>query len=120
MANDKKYAISIIIPTFNSSDSFQKILSSVVNQTRNDVEIIVVDESVKEDLESNKKCILLTNDERIKHIIRRDRKGADFAFKVGIKNSTGESIALLYNKELWKNGKEKNGLLDVFVSKLKG
>ena len=121
MERTKQYAISIIIPICNSPDYFRHILSTVINQTKNSVEIIVVDESDKDNLESNRQHIILFNEPRIKHITRKDQKGTEYATEIGIKSATGELKMLVYSKEQWKaNQEEKNGLFGKFVTKIIG
>ena len=120
MENDKKYLISIVIPICNSPKYFQEIISTTLNQVKGETEIIVVDNSDKENLELDKRHILLFNDERIKHIIINDKKGPEHATNTGIKRTTGKFIMLLYNKEQWKDTNNKNGLFEKFVVKIKG
>jgi len=120
MENIKKYYISIIIPVCDNPVLFQTVVSTVLNQTKNNVEMVVVDGSKKEFLDINKQHIRLFNEERIKHIIKQDGKGFSGATETGIKEATGEFIVLLYNKEQWQADEEKNGFLDKFVTKIKG
>jgi len=121
MENTKQYYISIIIPVCNNPVLFQKTISTVLNQTKNNTELIVVDCSKKEFLDVDKQHITLFNEDRIKHIIRQDIKDFKNAAKTGIKSAIGTFILLLYNKEQWQGyDEEKNGFLDKFVTKIKG
>jgi len=118
MENNKNYLISLIIPIRNNPELFHKLISTVLNQTRNCVEIIAVDSSTKEFLNIDKQHIKLFNEEKIKHIIK---SGETFgsATEIGIKNATGNLTFLLFNKQQWKKDEEeKNGFLK-FVTKIK-
>lgn len=120
MEKDKQYLLSFVIPVCNDPDYFQRIVSLSLNQTKSGVEIVVVDGSKKEFLDTDKQHIRLFGEERIKHINKRDGKGFEGATETGIKNATGEFIVLLYNKEQWRTDEEKNGLIDKVITKIKG
>jgi len=120
MENNKNYILSLIIPIKDNPELFHKLISATLNQTRNCVEIVVVDSSTKEFLNIDKQHIKLFNEERIKHLIK---PGETFgsATEVGIKNSNGSLTFLLFNKQQWrKNEGEKNGFLEKVVTKIKG
>ena len=45
--------VSIIVPVYNTSQYLEKCLSSLINQTLKDIEIICIDDGSEDD---NKKC----------------------------------------------------------------
>lgn len=82
--------ISVIIPTYNRALLLKKAIESVLSQTYQDFELIVVDDGSNDstpNLISNFKT-------RIKYI-RQDNKGPGSARNLGIKNSDGEFIAFV-------------------------
>ena len=125
--NTKKgYELSIVIPICNNPDYLLELLTAVVNQTHNYVEIIVVDGSDKDRLELDKQHITLFGDERIKHIIHKDKQGASYAMTIGMEKATGKFSGFLYRDNQWKPDREEvktNGILKLFTNgmdKLKG
>ncbi len=85
--------ITIIIPVYNNSKYLSKCLTSVINQTLKEIEIICVnDGSTDNSLEILEKYANIDN--RIK-IITQKNSGAGLARNKGIKNAIGEYIAFL-------------------------
>ncbi|MBR2493952.1 glycosyltransferase family 2 protein [Helicobacter sp.] len=86
--------ISIIIPTYNVESYIERCLESCINQTLNDIEIIVVDDcgndnSIKiAQSYANKDC-------RIKIIHNKKNLGTFATRIVGIRQALGEYIAFL-------------------------
>lgn len=103
--------ISVIIPVFNSQKYLMKCISSILNQSLNDFELILVDDK-SYDNSLNICRAFQENDHRISIIELKENKGVDNARFVGLKNSRGKflmfvdsddwigknSLELLYNK----------------------
>jgi glycosyltransferase involved in cell wall biosynthesis len=113
--------MSVIVPVCNNPDYFKHVVSTIVNQTRGNTEIIIIDESNKDCSDINAQHILLFNDPRIKHVIRKEQKGIERAIDMGIEHASSGITMLVYNKEQWKTDKEeRNGILGKFVIKIIG
>lgn len=87
--------VSVIIPVYNGEKFIENALKSVLAQTFQDFEIIVVDDAstdrTKEIIREFQK-----NDTRIKLIkLEKNSGGPSMPTNVGIKNSQGELIAIL-------------------------
>ena len=55
---EKKELVSIIIPTYKTNESLKRAIDSVLNQSYENVEIIVVDDNHNDEYrEISKKCI---------------------------------------------------------------
>lgn len=85
--------ISIIIPIYNSEKNLKKCLDSIVKQTYNNLEIILVDDG------SNDNSLRIMKeyqmkDKRIK-IIEKGNSGVSSSRNVGLINSTGEYITFI-------------------------
>jgi glycosyltransferase involved in cell wall biosynthesis len=86
----KQPSISIIVPIWNTAQYLDRCLSSLINQTKKDVEIVCVnDGSSDNSLEIVKK--FASRDSRIK-IINQKNKGVATARNVGLKNATSKYI----------------------------
>ena len=85
--------ISIIIPIFNAEKFLNKSISSVINQTYNNIEIILVNDGSTDN--SKRICEkFLKEDKRIK-LINCKNNGVSFARNLGLQKSTGEYIFFL-------------------------
>ncbi len=84
--------ISVIIPTCNRPELLPRAVKSVLNQTFNDFEVIVVDDG---DKISAEKAMAQFSDQRIKYIKHEKRKGGGAARNTGLRNSQGDYIAFL-------------------------
>lgn len=85
--------ISVIIPVYNVEKYIEQCLDSIVNQTYQNLEIIIVNDG------SNDNSLEIINrysqnDRRIK-IINLENKGVSFARNIGIKNSEGNYISFV-------------------------
>jgi len=94
--------VSVIIPTYNRKDLLKRALNSVLNQTYENMEILVIDDASSEDIES---VIKEFEDNRIRYIQHSNNRGAPAARNTGIKKSTGEYIAFLDSDDQWMPAK---------------
>ena len=85
--------VSIIIPIYNTHKYLERCMDSVLNQTLQDIEIILVDDESPDD--SPRMCDEYAKaDTRIK-VIHKKNGGLGFARNSGIEIATGEYIAFL-------------------------
>lgn len=88
--NNNNLKISVIIPTFNREKQIRNSIKSVLNQTYNNLEIIIVDDGSTDNTKEEVKKI---TDKRVKYIKLKQNKGAAFARNIGIKKSKGNFIS---------------------------
>lgn len=87
------YKISVIIPVFNSSLYLDHCLSTVVNQTLKDIEIILIDDGSTDDsLNVIKNYAKKYNN--IKYT-SKENEGQAIARNIGIQMSSGEFITFI-------------------------
>lgn len=91
MINQPK--ISIIVPVYNTEKYLAKCLDSILNQTLQDIEIIVVNDGSKDQSQSVIDRYAI-KDHRI-FSIYKENGGLSDARNVGLDNSTGEFIAFI-------------------------
>ena len=92
--------VSIIIPYFGKKSFIQKTLTSVLNQTFQDFEIILIyDDENKDDLAYIKK--ILNENSKVKIIDNKRNLGAGLSRNLGIKKSSGSIIAFLDADDYW-------------------
>jgi len=82
--------VSVIIPMYNSENSIEETLKSVMNQTYKNIEILIIDNNSTDN--SNVICQKYAkNDNRI-HIYIEKKQGQSFARNLGIKMAKGDFI----------------------------
>jgi glycosyltransferase involved in cell wall biosynthesis len=91
--------ISVVIPAFNPGPLLKDALASVVAQTYQDWDLVVVDDGSTEDLSWVRDV-----DPRIR-LIRTDHLGASIARNVGIGSTDGKYVAFLDADDRWRPGK---------------
>ncbi len=92
MERENKELISVIIPVYNHATKLMRALESVLNQTVQNFEIIVIDDGSKEDI--NQACDSF-NDKRIRFFRHEKHKNANVARNRGIIEAKGNYIAML-------------------------
>ena len=97
---------SIIIPYYKKKKFINRTLNSVLKQTYQNFEIIIVyDDEDKSELRYVKNFKKL--DKRIKIIINKKNYGAGVSRNIGINNSKGSFICLIDADDFWKKNKLK-------------
>jgi len=95
----KKPLVSIIIPTQNRASLLKRAIQSVLNQTFQDFEIIIVDDNSKD---NTKEIIRLFKDKRIKYIYKsRLPHNPASTRNEGIIKAKGKYIAFLDDDDEW-------------------
>jgi glycosyltransferase involved in cell wall biosynthesis len=93
--------ISIIIPAYNAQKTIQKTIESVLNQTVQDFEIIVVNDG---STDSTLDAVSQIHDPRIQ-VFSYPNSGAANTRNQGFEHSSGKYIAFLDADDLWANNK---------------
>lgn len=97
----KTKLVSIIIPVYKAEDFVARTISSVLEQTYNNLEVVIVDDGSPD--RSIDVCRQF-DDPRIK-IIQQPNRGLAGARNTGIRHSTGNYIALIDADDLWTKDK---------------
>ncbi len=105
--------ISVIIPTYNSSETIGETLNSVFNQTFEDFEVILINDGSTDDLN-----LVLQDfqDTRLK-VSNHQNGGLAIARNRGIKQAKGEYLAFLDADDLWHKDKLKTHFEALEVAK---
>lgn len=94
--------VSIIIPTYNRVCLVERAVRSVLNQTYQEFELIVVDDGSDDD---TPKVVKSFKDKRIRYIRHQENKGGSTARNSGIKVAKGQFIAFLDDDDEWLSEK---------------
>lgn len=90
--------VSIIIPTYNRAESLRSAITSVLNQSFQDFEIIIVDDASKD---NTGEVVDAFKDTRIKYIRHEVNKKEAGSRNTGLRNSIGDYIAFLDDDDEW-------------------
>lgn len=94
---DAAELVTVIIPTFNRPDKLKEAIASVLSQTYENFEIIIVNDAG----EDVARVINQFNDSRIKLLEHLTNKGLASARNTGIKNAKGKYIAYLDDDDIY-------------------
>src|SRR4030043_1206572 len=90
--------VDVIIPTYNRSESLHSAITSVLHQTYQDFEIIVVDDCSEDD---TPKVIKNFRNHKIRSIRHAINQGEGRARNSGVLNSNAEYVAFLDDDDEW-------------------
>ncbi|MBT4527772.1 MAG: glycosyltransferase [Deltaproteobacteria bacterium] len=97
----KKPLISVIIPTFNRKQNVINAIDSVLTQTFDDFELIIIDDGSTDgtDVEIDTKY------SKVLKYVKTDNLGVSHARNIGVEVSQGEYIAFLDSDDIWHQNK---------------
>ena len=95
--------VSIILPNYNSQETLKDTIKSVIEQTYENWEIIIVDDCSN----TETKNILSEHEKDKRFIIKylNKNKGAAFCRNLALRNCVGEYIAFLDSDDIWSKEK---------------
>lgn len=82
--------ISVIIPTYNRGNMIENSITSVLNQTYKNLEVLIIDDG---STDNTKEIIDKIEDKRIRYIKIKENLGGSNARNIGIKEATGRFIS---------------------------
>ncbi|NER33278.1 MAG: glycosyltransferase family 2 protein [Oscillatoria sp. SIO1A7] len=97
-----KPPISVIIPTYNRANLVRRAIDSVIKQSYENLEIIVVDDASGD---NTQEVINGIGDSRIRYIRHGVNQGGAATRNTGIEAATGEYVAFLDSDDVWLQGK---------------
>ncbi|MDW7650633.1 MAG: glycosyltransferase family 2 protein [Bacillota bacterium] len=90
--------VSIITPSFNTEKFVAETIKSVINQSYQNWEMLIVDDS---STDNSIEIIKSFNDDRIKLFVNNTNKGAAISRNFALKEAKGKWIAFLDSDDLW-------------------
>jgi glycosyltransferase involved in cell wall biosynthesis len=90
--------VSIIIPTHNRASALGTAIRSVLSQTEQDFEVLVVDDA---STDSTEQVVTGFGDARIRYLRQPTKRGVAAARNAGIESSTAPYIAFLDDDDEW-------------------
>lgn len=99
-----KDLVSIIIPTYNCAEYIGETIESILKQTYQNWEMIIVDDFSKDNTAEVVR-LYSSHDSRIKYIRLKDNKGAAVARTVAMRVARGQYMAFCDSDDLWMPNK---------------
>lgn len=94
--------VSIIVPVYNAEKFLRETIDSVLNQTYEDFELLLVDDCSKD---GSVRLIEEYRDLRVRLIKQEENHGAYAARNRGLEEAKGRFIAFLDSDDLWESDK---------------
>jgi glycosyltransferase involved in cell wall biosynthesis len=92
--------VSVIVPTYNRADRLERALNSIVSQTYQDFELIVVDDG-----STDKTSKVMESFPKAQYLSIKKNSGVSNARNVGLASAKGELICFLDSDDLWNEKK---------------
>lgn len=102
--NENEVKVSVIMPTFNSLNTLEESILSVINQTYSDWELLITDDC-STDGSFEYATSMASKDNRIKVFKNSVNSGAGASRNNSIEKSKGKYIAFLDSDDLWHHEK---------------
>jgi glycosyltransferase involved in cell wall biosynthesis len=90
--------VSIITPTYNREQLLGRAIQSILNQTYQDFELIIVDDGSTDNTE---RLVKSFNSEKVRYIRQRENKGPAVARNTGLRSAKGNYIAFQDSDDEW-------------------
>ena len=97
MISENRPFFSVVIPLYNKQNYIKETIKSVLNQTFQDFEIVIVNDGSKDD---SVKVVESIQDDRIK-LLHQKNSGVSVARNKGIKEAKADYVAFLDADDLW-------------------
>lgn len=90
--------VSVVIPTYNRATTLSRAIDSALEQTVDDLEVVVVDDGSTDETES---VLASYEDPRVRPVIHATNQGANVARNTGLEHARGEYVAFLDSDDEW-------------------
>jgi len=94
--------ISVIVPSYNCGKFLKRCLESVLTQTHDNLEVVIVDDGSTDDSVS---IIQSIHDDRVKILLRSENSGGAAALNTGLEQVTSDFVAICNSDDEWLPGK---------------
>lgn len=94
--------VSAVIPTYNRSGEIKRAIESVLSQSYDDIECIVVDDGSSD---RTPEIVTAIEDDQLKYLKHETNRGVSAARNTGVEAAEGEYIAFLDSDDEWETRK---------------
>ena len=100
--------VSVLLPNYNGHNHLKESIDSVLKQSYNDIELIVIDD---ESNDNSRDIINSYQDERVKAIYLKKGRHISYALNKGMEMASGEFIARIDSDDVWVENKLEKQIL---------
>ena len=90
--------VSVVLPTYNRADVLSRAIDSVLAQTYDDFELLVIDDG---SVDETRERVTSYDDSRIKYLPLERNRGASTARNIGIDHAQGQYVAFQDSDDEW-------------------
>ncbi len=98
----KSFKVSVVIPSYNHAQFIKKTINSILRQTLESFEIIIIDDCSTDNSLSEINSI---KDKRIKKFFLPENYGTVESINLGISKASGEYVAVVGSDDIWEKDK---------------
>lgn len=91
--------VSVIIPTYDRADVIGRAVESVLEQTLDDLELVVVDDG---STDATPNVLAKIDDDRLTYLQHDENQGGSAARNTGIEYASGDYLAFLDSDDAWR------------------
>ena len=99
MGDQTDTTVSVVLPTYNRAHTVRAAIDSVLAQSYEDFELIVVDDGSTDDTPA---VVGDVSDPRVQYLRLPENRGANVARNVGIRESDGKYVAFQDSDDVWR------------------
>ncbi|MED2790596.1 glycosyltransferase family 2 protein [Bacillus wiedmannii] len=114
---EKEQLISVVIPMYNAEKYIEETIKSILNQTYQHIEIVIVDDESTDQSSSIVKQLKEKSPEKIQYV-KQKNQGVSVARNTGIENANGQYIAFLDSDDLWHPTKLEKQIQSMHFNKM--
>lgn len=96
--DDASPLVSVVVPTYNRPGMLEEAIGSVVRQTYDNLEILVVDDASETD---TREVVEGFGDPRIRYVRREENRGHAAALNTGLRRMSGAYVAFCDDDDRW-------------------
>lgn len=110
-SNSHNSLVSVLIGTFNRADLLYRAVNSVLRQSYDNLEVIIVDDA---SIDNTDEIARSFNDSRVKYVKQTENKGIAVVSNIAFAHCGGEYIALLGDDDEWTNPDKLKKQVEIF------
>ena len=95
---EKEPLISVIIPNYNREMVICETVQSVLNQSYKNMEVLIIDDA---STDRSVEMLAKVKDKRVKCIVQKEHRGANYCRNLGVSESQGEYLAFQDSGTIW-------------------
>ncbi|WP_242145109.1 MULTISPECIES: glycosyltransferase family A protein [unclassified Bacillus cereus group] len=114
---EQKQLVSVVIPLYNAEKYIEETMQSILNQTYQNIEIVVVDDGSKDQSPIIVKELQRKHPEKVRYV-HQENQGVSVARNTGIEHANGEYVAFLDSDDLWHPSKIEKQVQSMHINNM--